>query len=974
MSAAGLWKTLLLSTGWMLLPSHPIHAASAPSVTPHRAGMRGETLVRETNRLAGDPGRLFVRDWAFDPLTDPLPALPDYLSSRPTGATRYRIVQFHGPIDGAIHESMERISGRGVTSLSYLPNNAFVIRLDRPEAAGLVASLPRLRWTGPVVPAFRIAGELTRLEIPFDDETSLVVGLFADEELGPVVRRVEAADPQLEVVSVEPGAAGGRIRLVLPTANLPQALSVLAAVDGIESVDRVSPVGLLNNNSIWVTQSYDTVNKTNFALSATIWNHGITGTGQVIGFSDTAIDTNSCFLKYGSGGEAVAQSLPLPQTGTVDPTKKVLAYYLMPGCSANLTSRHGTPVAGSIAGDNFATPSTPTAGGHDYGDGMAPNAQLVAQSISTASGWVLLPSDLAAMFTQARSAGARIYCAAWGGSGPADYDMTASDFDTFLWNNEDFLIASAAGNGGGAPADGTVVSPATAKNSLAVGATTNGAVANANDLADFSSRGPTTDGRRKPDVLAPGAPLVSADEAPGNASSCATAQLNGTSFSTGIVAGTLALARQYYVDGWYPTGTKVAADSRTPSGALMKATIVNGAMPLTGLDGANGLTVTKIPSMDQGWGRVHLERSLGFAGDPSRIRVWDIRNADGLATGQLQEYALDVAADQPLRVTLAWTDPAPATLMSGLPLVNDLDLEVEGPTAGTIYKGNVFADSVSSTGGTADALDSLESVLLASPVAGSYTLRVIGRNVPGTGSAPSRRQGYALVASFSASCTTTATSAPTGLTATNNSATGIDLAWTAASGATGYNVYRTVGSCSDPASGFSLLGATNGTSFTDMKVVDGQSVAYLVRSTDGCSESSASTCAAATFVAPPPRPVPDGRFVPGAPMKARQNGDLVDLIWDATTCAASDYNAYWGAISSSGFSAFLGGACDLGATGSASGLALPIDSWLVVAGTSAGKVSSFGRNSTGAEEAFTGFGSGGVCPTETTRDTTASCP
>jgi len=117
--------------------------------------------------------------------------------------------------------------------------------------------------------------------------------------------------------------------------------------------------------------------------------------------------------------------------------------------------------------------------------------------------------------------------------------------------------------------------------------------------------------------------------------------------------------------------------------------------------------------------------------------------------------------------------------------------------------------------------------------------------VPGTGSAPySNRQGYALVATY-ATCASTLT-APTGLTATNNATTGIDLSWNTVAGATGYIVYKAKGAT--PAAGdYSLLVQQAGTTFTDMKVQGGYTYSYKVRATDNCSESPLSSAASATY-------------------------------------------------------------------------------------------------------------------------------
>jgi hypothetical protein len=192
------------------------------------------------------------------------------------------------------------------------------------------------------------------------------------------------------------------------------------------------------------------------------------------------------------------------------------------------------------------------------------------------------------------------------------------------------------------------------------------------------------------------------------------------------------LVRQYFVEGFYPSGTKQAADALVPSGALLKAVLVNSAVDMTGVAG--------YPSDTEGMGRVLLDGALYFAGDTRRLAVLDDpRNAAGLLTGESTSYELDVfASTEPLEVTLAFTEP-PAALNAALATVNDLDLEVLSPT-GVTYRGNVFAGGASVPGGVADARNNLETVVLASPPTGVYTVRVRANAVnQGT-------QGFALVA------------------------------------------------------------------------------------------------------------------------------------------------------------------------------------------------------------------------------------
>lgn len=78
------------------------------------------------------------------------------------------------------------------------------------------------------------------------------------------------------------------------------------------------------------------------------------------------------------------------------------------------------------------------------------------------------------------------------------------------------------------------------------------------NIADFSSAGPTPDQRIKPDIVAPGRikSAWSDGEYSATKGQCKMLTMSGTSMATTIVAGAAALIRQYFTDGYYPTGCR----------------------------------------------------------------------------------------------------------------------------------------------------------------------------------------------------------------------------------------------------------------------------------------------------------------------------------------------------------------------------------------------------------------------------------
>jgi poly(3-hydroxybutyrate) depolymerase/fibronectin type 3 domain-containing protein len=121
--------------------------------------------------------------------------------------------------------------------------------------------------------------------------------------------------------------------------------------------------------------------------------------------------------------------------------------------------------------------------------------------------------------------------------------------------------------------------------------------------------------------------------------------------------------------------------------------------------------------------------------------------------------------------------------------------------------------------------------------------------------------------------------APTGLAVTGANDTSVGLAWNAASGAAGYNVYR---------NGVKANGAAvTGTSYTDGGLAGGTSYAYVVKAlTSGGAESAASNAVTGvTTGTPPPVSPPTGLSITAATSSA------LTVNWSAVS-GASGYNVY----------------------------------------------------------------------------------
>eukprot|EP00624_Nannochloropsis_granulata_P000737 evm.model.NODE_12910_length_10155_cov_26.200590.2 len=443
---------------------------------------------------------------------------------------------------------------------------------------------------------------------------------------------------------------------------------------------------------------------------------GLDGKGQVVQVVDTGLDQNSCFFSDSTGPVATTTI----SAAEFDTKKRKVIQYVQWADDTDVIDGHGTHVAGSAVGEsvdpNFE---------YDTYKGAAPGAKLAFFDVGFDTGSLSVPANFATrLFPPAYKAGARIFSNSWGTPAAKSYTTSDTEVDKFMYENDDALIFVSGGNNGAAGL-GSVASPALSKNVMAVGASLNerDASFDRDHVAYFSSWGPTLDGRIKPDVLAPGRRVVSAAAG----SNCGVTRKQGTSMSTPIAAGSATLVRQYFMEGFYPRGVRTATDAFVPTGALVKAMLINSAVPMKAVRFANNslLQLGLPPDVYQGHGRIKLNEVLRVQslGSQTTSNLFVVNNAT-IKEAEKHVYKLSVPSDSasPIKVTLVWIEP-PTTASSASIVLHDLDLMIYSQLEKKAFYPNGLSNK--------DAVNTVEKVVLYTPTAGDTLTVTVTVTTPG---------------------------------------------------------------------------------------------------------------------------------------------------------------------------------------------------------------------------------------------------
>jgi len=563
-----------------------------------RLGYRLSNTTRPFRELMRHDSAILLQNALIDTAQSNGVPIPDFL--RASGDPGSYIVQSRGPLDNAFRSSLK---SAGATIVSYIPNNAYLVRASEASAQQLKAN-PQTQTVVPYEPYYKLKPALLRMAVqqqPLPEAATLNLLLFADAREA-VLERLQQLGAQ--ILSEERSPFGPVLKVQPPSDSLP----ALAGLPGVQELE-FAPTRILANDlsRVSVGAAPDSRTPTNY--------FGLTGAGIVIAVDDTGIDQTHPDLQGRVGFDFAT--------------------------NGSDTIGHGTHVAGIIAGDGTqSTTVTNAIGSINPGTnaqyrGKAPKATLFSMQFNRPDYYL---QEVAARTNALISNNSWTYAV-------ADYDLAAASYDAAVRDSvpevtgsQSLVYVFPAGNSsginqfdtgahnsgtGGNP--DTIQSPGTAKNVITVGAveqfrnitnetyscsggvcTTNqpwnSSTDSSNQVAGFSSRGNVGIGvegplgRFKPDVMAPGTFVVSTRSAQWDQA----AYYNPTNYTTDVLTSLVVASNSSYSSGIFVPDNavqlSVSVANVTPAANLPVYLIPpDGGAPLSGI---NQISIAPNPTGD----------------------------------------------------------------------------------------------------------------------------------------------------------------------------------------------------------------------------------------------------------------------------------------------------------------------------------------------------------------------------------------
>jgi len=503
----------------ILTPVYTRAAKPGPvSAGTNEFAFRLSNTARPLDQLMGDRHAVLLAN-AFIDTGSPLSfSIPSHLQSQ--GDPGAYIVQARGPVDAAFRAML---AAAGAQVVAYIPNDAYLVRIDQGGAEGLAAN-GLVQAVVSYEPYYKIQLPLLGLALqqkPLPEMPVLTLGLFPDAA-DQTIKQIERITP---ILARDTSPFGPIVRVVPP-----KNWTALATLPGVQILEPSRQRARANDISRVTTGvATDTVVSSNYL--------NLSGSNVLVNVNDTGIDANH--PDFGTGGSPPSRVIGDTALALVD------------------TNGHGTHVAGIIAGNGFESITVTNASGSILTNnglgtagqfrGKAPLAKLYSVAAINSSFNFLNFSDQYLQQAPAQT-NALISNNSWNYGADNAYDLAAASYDAAVRDalpqkrgSQPVLFVFSAGNNGNGDDSGgsgdpnTIQSPATAKNVMTVGALEQSRnianqVTNADgsvgtpwatktdtsfQVSDYSSRGNVgigtegTFGRFKPDVVAPGNFVIS---------------------------------------------------------------------------------------------------------------------------------------------------------------------------------------------------------------------------------------------------------------------------------------------------------------------------------------------------------------------------------------------------------------------------------------------------------------------------------
>ena len=388
------------------------------------------TLLAMPANAAGDDACLLSFEAAqFDACAQRSVGEPGPLAAL-AGLTRsdehsYWVLKFAAPLDRAQRAAIEVAGGE---VLDYLPWNAYRVRFA--AAAKPAEALDGVVWAGAMAPDWKLTGGLAAMLGSALADRPAAIPLSIAIHRGADARALLAQWQQLDGVAhgfTVTGARSDRVVLTLATRDLEAVIAAIAPRAEVAAITVRKRMEYLNARAGWLHQSGS-------ADERPVFDQGLLGCGQVIGVLDSGVDFSHCAFEDTANGDPPVSDcadgdLCLP--GTPDFLQRKTAHYYKwsattdalgdAACDPSTGAGHGTHVAASITGNDWAAAVDCAAGGTTppAGEltGTAPGAHLIAQEMGESLDYVnSLGGSIYHAATTAYANGARIHSNSWGGS------------------------------------------------------------------------------------------------------------------------------------------------------------------------------------------------------------------------------------------------------------------------------------------------------------------------------------------------------------------------------------------------------------------------------------------------------------------------------------------------------------------------------------------------------------------------------